>query len=165
MKTFTRIFAGICAPFVFCLPLFAQADIPEYSSTFNEGMGKQQRLNAIEDQLIVLTNSQKEDQKKLYEQMPSQKEFEQMSKDLKSSQAEVKELEGQVQQLRNQNLELARKLKQVDGTELRELVEFVRPLKEGDLDKMKQEIEGLKLTIRSMSATIESMQHKDSSSP
>lgn len=162
MKYLLRLFTGCCAPVFFCLALNAQTEIPEYSSTFNEGLGKQQRLNAVEDQLMVLTKSQQEDQKKLYEEMPSQEEFEQMNKDLKTSKKQIQELNDQVEQLQKKNAELEQKLQRVDGTELRELIGFIRPLKEGGLDKMKQEIEGLKLTIRSMEAVIESM---DNDSP
>lgn len=166
MKIFYRLIVGICGPFVFCLTISAQVEIPEYSSTFNTGLGKQQRLNAVEDQLKVLTISQKAGQKKLYEQTPSKEELDQLEKELKNSQATIKDLKTQVDQLKTQNLELLRKLERVDTAELRELMDFVRSLKEADLKNMKQEIEGLKLTIRSMQAVIESMhQGKDSASP
>lgn len=144
----------------FCLASYAQVDIPEYSSTFKSGLGKQQRLNAIEDQLMILTRTQKNDQKKLYEQLPSEKEFKQMSQDLKKSQNEIKELNEKVELLERKNTALQGKLERVNGSELRESIGFIRPLKEGGLDKMKQEIEGLKLTVRSMEAVIESMHNK-----
>jgi hypothetical protein len=144
----------------FCLASLAQEDIPDYRSTFNTGLGKQQRLNAVEDQLMILTRTQKSDQKKLYEQLPSEEEFKQMSRDLKTSHDEIKQLNQKVELLEQKNAEFQEKLERVDGAELSELIGFIRPLKEGGLDKMKQEVEGLKLTIRSMEAVIESINNK-----
>lgn len=161
MKHILRLFTGCCILAVFCLAIEAQTEIPEYSSTFNTGLGKQQRLNAVEDQLIVLTQSQQAAQEKIYKQMPSEEEINKMQQGLKNSKAQIEKLNQQIRQLQQKNTELEAKLKRVEGEELRALVDFVLPLKEEGWDEIKQEVEGLKLSIRSMEAVIESM-HNDS---
>lgn len=136
------------------LEAFAQA-LPSYQSTDNTGKGRQERFEAIENYLVQVAAYSKSLEQRLQAQDDTK------IKELEQKQAELlKEVEG----LKGQNQALRREIELIRGavgnlsrTDFTKIQEFVERLEGGEWDKAQQDIEGLKLTARSLEAIIEDL--------
>lgn len=132
------------------------AGLGDYKSTDNSGMGKQERLIEIESYLAEIGKYTQDLEKRMKEEGGEK---------LKSLEGKLMAQEKEIQDLKSklvaQEGELAR-LNQIFGgmtsAELVAMKAFVDKMASGDWEKMQNEIEGLKLTDRSMEAVIQSMQ-------
>jgi chromosome segregation ATPase len=133
--------------------LIAQG-LPQYKSTDNSGMGRQERFDSIEKYLAEVARYSENLEKRLQEQDGSA---------LQALRAQTDSLSKEIDKLKNENQALRREIQLIrtavgnlSQTDFTRIQTFVQKLDGGEWDKAVQDIEGLKLTIRSLEAIIQS---------
>ncbi len=138
-----------------CLSVEAKG-LGDYKSTDNSGMGRQERFIEIENYLAQIGKYTQDLEKRLKEDGGDK---------VKNFEAKILAQEKEIQDLKlkisNQETEI-RRINQIFGgmtsAELVAMKAFVDKMKSGEWEKMQNEIEGLKLTDRSMEAVIQTLQ-------
>lgn len=130
------------------------SELKIYQSTDNSGMGRQERFEAIENYLTKMSKITKDMESKLADGQGFQKQLKDMSTQIDSSKKEVDGLKREMATLKTQWETYKTNNQGVSADEWREYQTFLKPLKEGEYAKLQQEVEALKLVIRSMEEVI-----------
>lgn len=142
---------------LFCLlnqsHLWAQS-LPDYKSTDNTGMGRQERFESIENYLIQMSKVTKQMQAKLDDDSGLQKQIKEMLQNIEGVKKQISPLKTQMSSLQTEWEEYKKINQGVSAAQWQEYEKFLKPLKEGEYAKLQQEVEALKLVIRSMEEVI-----------
>lgn len=142
---------------LFCLlnhsRLWAQT-LVDYQPTDNTGMGRQERFESIENYLIQMSKATQKMQAQLDENSSHQKQLKEMQQSLEGVSQEIIPLKTQMSALQTQWEEHKKSSQGVSAAQWQEYEAFLKPLKDGDYAKLQQEVEALKLVIRSMEEVI-----------
>lgn len=142
---------------LFCLlnqsRLWAQS-LPDYKSTDNTGMGRQERFESIENYMIQMSKVTKQMQAKLDDDSGLQKQIKEMQQNIEAVKKQISPLKTQMSSLQTEWEEYKKNNQGVSAAQWQEYEKFLKPLKEGEYAKLQQEVEALKLVIRSMEEVI-----------
>lgn len=158
MKTLTCSLLAICLT---CFLSLQAQTLPEYKSTDNTGKGRQERFDSIENYLTQLSRVTREMQGKLGADSQLEKQLKQMQDTIERSSKEVSAIKSEMNALKTQWEQYKTTQQGVSAAEWREYQTFLKPLKDGEYAKLQQEVEALKLVIRSLEEVIKDQVQKN----
>lgn len=132
--------------------------LPEYKSTDNTGMGRQERFEAIEKYLMEVAKYSQ----KLETRLGENQKIVALEEEQKKLKAEIDKLKEDNRLLRQDLVYVRQAIGNLSQVDFERIQNFVEKLDGGEWEKMQQEVEGVKLTMRSLEALIQTMQQNSS---
>lgn len=136
------------------IPVTNSSELKIYQSTDNTGLGRQERFESIENYLTQMSKITKEMQAKLADGDGLEKQIKDINQQIENSKKEVAGFKKELSSLKTQWESYKTSNQGVSAAEWKEYQTFLKPLKEGEYAKLQQEVEALKLVIRSMEEVI-----------